>query len=334
MRTRNVVLIVPDGVRWQELFGGAERALIGRAGGVSDTTAILREFWRDTPDERRKALFPFLWGTIATQGQVIGDPAHGSTAVVTNGLKFSYPGYNEMLSGAPDPKIRSNSFGPNPNRTVFEWLASRPGFEGKVSAFATWGAFRDIFNIDRAKVTVRAGWGDPFPQPANERQRTINDLHRQTTRLWPDNTLDVHTHLAAMEHIRSDKPRVLFIGYGETDEWQHAGRYDLMLMAAKQMDGFIAELWNAMQSMPEYRGTTTFIVTTDHGRGDGATGWKNHGEDVVGAERIWMAIIGPDTPAGVFRGQVTQSQVAATLAALLGEDWVRASPGAAKRIGG
>jgi len=89
-RTRNVVLIVTDGLRWQEVFSGAERALIGPAGGVGDTTTLLKEFWRESPEERRKALLPFFWSTIATEGQIFGNPAKGSAGTVTNGLKFSY----------------------------------------------------------------------------------------------------------------------------------------------------------------------------------------------------------------------------------------------------
>jgi hypothetical protein len=79
-----------------------------------------------------------------------------------------------------------------------------------------------------------------------------------------------------------------------------------------------------MQSMEQYRGTTTFIITTDHGRGSGPTDWKNHGEKIEGAENMWMAFLGPDTPPLGERkncAPVTQSQVAATLAALLGEDY-------------
>jgi hypothetical protein len=331
------VLIVPDGVRWQEVFTGAERALIGPAGNVNDTTTLLREFWRESPAERRLALMPFLWGTIAREGLIVGDPATGARAEVTNGLKFSYPGYNEMLAGAPDPRIRSNSYGPNPNRTVFAWLASREGYQDRVAAFATWGVFTDIFDARRSGVTVRAGWRAPFPEPRGDRQALINELHRTTTRLWPDNTFDVLTHQAVLEYVRTAKPRVLFIGYGETDEWAHAGRYDLTLRATRQVDAFVAELWGTMQAMPEYRDATTFLITTDHGRGDGADGWKRHGENVAGAEAIWLAMLGPDTPAiqgGLGVGRVTQSQVAATLAALLGENWPGANPGAASAIRG
>jgi hypothetical protein len=335
-RTRNVVLIVTDGLRWQEVFGGAERALIGPAGGVGDTTTILKEFWRESPDERRKALLPFLWNTIAKEGQILGNPARGSRGTVTNGLKFSYPGYNEMILGAADRRINSNSYGPNPNITVFEWLNTKPAYRGKVAALATWGAFRDIFNAARSGVDVRAGWEPPFAAPRGERQAIINDLYRTTTRLWADNAFDVLTHQTLLEYVRTSSPRVVFVGYGETDEWAHAGRYDLTLRTAKQVDAFIAELWQVMESMPAYRGTTTFIITTDHGRGDGPVNWKRHGEDVDGAEGIWMAIIGPDTPPlGEQANQpFTQAQIASTIARLLGEDWRAANASAAVEVTG
>lgn len=335
-RTRNVVLIVTDGLRWQEVFNGAERALIGPAGGVGDTTTLLREFWRESAEERRAALLPFLWTIIAKEGQIFGNPARQSTGTVTNGLKFSYPGYNEMILGAADPRINSNSYGPNPNITVFEWLNGKAAYKGKVAVLATWGAFRDIFNADRSGVDVRAGWTAPFPSPRGERQTLINELFRTSTRLWADNAFDMLTHQALLEYVRTASPRVLFVGYGETDEWAHVGRYDLTLRSARQVDAFIAELWALMQSMPAYRGTTTFIITTDHGRGDGPVDWKRHGEDVVGAEAIWMAVLGPDTRAvgDVLNTSFTQAQIATTLAALLGEDWRSAKPGAASVVTG
>jgi bisphosphoglycerate-independent phosphoglycerate mutase (AlkP superfamily) len=128
---------------------------------------------------------------------------------------------------------------------------------------------------------------------------------------------------------------VLFVGYGETDEWAHMGRYDEVLRSLHSVDAFIGELWRTMQSMPQYRGTTTFIITTDHGRGSGPTAWRDHGRDVPGAEQIWIAVLGPDTPPLGARShveRVTQSQIASTLAALLGENWRAMMPAAAPPI--
>jgi hypothetical protein len=63
--------------------------------------------------------------------------------------------------------------------------------------------------------------------------------------------------------------------------------------------------------------------------------WKDHGATTDGSEGIWMAVLGPDTPAWGERAQVepvTLSQVAATLGALLGHDYQAAFPKAGAPI--
>ena len=339
-RSENVVLIVTDGLRWQELFRGAERRLISRSpGGVSDTTALLRDFWREDVAERRRALFPFLWGTVATQGALLGDQDHGSVARITNRFRFSYPGYNELFTGWYDERIDSNEYPPNPNVTVFEWLSRQRGFEGKVAAIATWDAFTRILNTERSGIRVMDGWREPFTaqEARDPRRAAVNELYRTSVKYWPGNTFDAPMQLAAKEYIRLHKPRVLFIGYGETDEWAHAGRYDLLLRSAHQVDAFVADLWTMMQQMRQYRGRTTFIITTDHGRGGGESDWRSHGERVEGAQDIWVAMIGPGTPAlGPISPSAvaTQAQVAATIAGALGleEVYRTASPRAAASL--
>ncbi len=162
-KTRNVILVVSDGLRWQEVFRGAEEDLLNKEhGGVQDVESLKRDFWRESPDARREALMPFLWSAVKRGGRLYGDRDRGGQAAVTNGLKFSYPGYNEMLTGAPDPRIDKNAYGPNPNVTVFEWLNGLPAFRGRVAAFGSWENYGAIFNRDRAKFPIQSGW-DPLP---------------------------------------------------------------------------------------------------------------------------------------------------------------------------
>jgi hypothetical protein len=334
--TENVVLIVTDGLRWQELYRGADTALIDEEHGqVEDTAALRRDFAIGSPVENRRALLPFLWDSVARNGQLYGNRDLGSAAEVTNGLKFSYPGYNEMLTGRADPRIDKNSYGPNPNVTVFEWLGHQPGFEGRVAAFGSWDVFAEIFNRKRAGIHVHAAWETPFPGAATPESRLLNRLYATTTRIWDGMTYDAYMQAVVEEYFAHHQPKVLYLGFGETDEWAHRGRYDLYLRAAHQVDQFIADLWRALQGMPAYAGKTTFIITTDHGRGSGPEKWRDHGRDVEGAEYIWVAVLGPDTAPRGERSKtaaVTQAQVAATVAALLGFDWPAASPGAAGAI--
>jgi arylsulfatase A-like enzyme len=139
---------------------------------------------------------------------------------------------------------------------------------------------------------------------------------------------------AALEALRTSQPRVLYLMLGEGDEWAHEERYDLYLDAAHRADRFIKRVWDTLQSLPAYAGKTTLLVTTDHGRGATTKDWNDHGKDVPAAENTWFAALGPSVPAlGVRRDvTITTSQLAATIAALLGEDFAAAAPKAAKPL--
>ena len=333
LKTRAVVLIVLDGFRWQEVFDGPEHDLMdAKHGGAQDAAQLRKDFWRDTPEEGRAALLPFLWTVVAKQGQIYGNRRKGSVAQVTNGFKFSYPGYNEMATGYPDPRINSNEFGPNPNATVFEWLNNLPEFRNQVAIFGTWDTFNDIFRAKQSGLVVRAGWTLPWTEPLTPREQLLKKLYETSTRVEDDDAPDSFTHEDLLDYLQTHSPRVLFVGYGETDDWAHAGKYDLVLQAAHEDDQRIAELWNTMQAKPEYHDQVTFIITCDHGRGSGLKLWRDHDKNIAGAENIWIAAIGPDTPASGEMAnvpRVTQSQIAATIAQLLGQDYRSAVPQAA-----
>jgi hypothetical protein len=128
---RNVFIITIDGLRWQEIFTGADTAMMNRDdGGVNDNAVVgLREeFGGDTASARREKLMPFFWQTIAARGQVFGNRALNSTVQVANAEKISYPGYSELLTGAREsahhveyahPKSRGNGAGMDPRSAGF-----------------------------------------------------------------------------------------------------------------------------------------------------------------------------------------------------------------------
>jgi hypothetical protein len=323
-KTHNVIFVMTDGLRWQEIFQGADAALINKEhGSVSDPEELKKLYWRETPAERREALMPFLWQTIGRYGQVYGNRELGSDVYVTNGHNFSYPGYNETLSGFPDPRIDSNDKVPNPNVTVLEWLNRKPDYSGRVAAFGAWDVISAIVNPGRSGLLANAGYDPLLAPPITPEIELINRL-KADTHTWGDEAFDSFTFHTAMAYLKLHQPRVLYVSFGETDDWAHAGNYELYLNAAHRVDQFLRELWQTVQSMPEYRGTTTLIFSPDHGRGEAPEGWKSHGEKIPDSKYIWMAFLGPDTPALGERAHtapVTQSQIAATLAALLGEDY-------------
>ena len=334
-RTEHVFLITLDGLRWEEVFTGAEAALIGPDGGVANTNSLAREFWRDDPGARREALMPFVWQVMAREGQLLGNRQAGSRVRVTNGKNFTYPGFNEILTGFADPRIDSNAKRANPNVTVLEWLNQREGFQGKVAAFPNWDTFPYILNAERAKIPVWTGYPEDLKNPRNPILPEVRKMFADITPLWDGMNFDFFFHHAVMDYVEEKQPSVVWIAFSETDEWAHEGRYDLYLRAANRIDGYVRELWEKLQSMPHYRGKTAFILTTDHGRGSGPAEWRNHGAAVKGAEDIWIAALGPDIPAKGSREHIPdygQNQIAATIAAWLGEDYAGAVPRAGQPI--
>lgn len=330
----NVVLITYDGLRWQEVFGGADERRVAPDGKDNKESAVLRRHYgASTPEQRREKLLPFMWNEIAKNGQIYGDADSGSPARVTNGHNFSYPGYNEILTGIGDPKVDSNAKRNNWNVSVLEWLNKRPEFKGKVAAFTSWDVFPFILNVERSGLPVNSGWTAFTEAKDAKRLALINQVQEDTPHYWDGVRFDAFTYQGAAEYIAKKKPRVLFISFGETDDWAHENRYKEYLDSAHRTDDFIRRIWELLQSIPQYRGKTTLLLTTDHGRGDLAD-WTSHGDEIPGSDRIWAAALGAGVPAkGVVKNSpMTQSQMAATVGALLGLDWCAASPLSAKPL--
>ena len=321
VKTENVILITLDGLRWQEVYGGADKTLIGNKKFVNDSAGLTKKFWKEMAAERRRALMPFFWNTLASQGQLYGNRELQNKVNVTNQMWFSYPGYNEILTGAPDDqRITSNNKINNPNMTVLEAVNKDKRFAGKVAAFTSWDVFPYIINTERSGVPVSSG----IVKQENSRTETesmINELMYEIPNPLGDVRLDAFTFYYAMEYLKKNRPRLLYIGFDETDDFAHGGKYDLYLEAAHYTDRLIAKLWQWVQSDSQYKDKTTMIITTDHGRGfHNEEAWKHHGIKVPNADQIWIAVIGPDTPAmGEVskEGQLYQNQVAQTIARLM-----------------
>jgi hypothetical protein len=323
LRTRHVFLVISDGYRWQEVFTGVEEGLISRETGVVvDTNALRQKFWRPTPEARREELMPFFWTEIAKRGQILGNRNKGSIVDITNGKNFSYPGYNEILTGYGDPRVKSNAKILNPTATVFEWIERQPGFGGRVGVVGTWDVFPFIFNCERSKLPIWPAWKNSFATEIKVPE-LVQELAADTPWLGHDIIFDSFAIQVARDYIHREKPRLCFIGFGETDEFAHHGMYDAYLEAGHRVDRFVRELWEYAQATDGYRDATTIIVTADHGRGSGPVNWRSHGEDIPESKGDWMAVLGPDTPALGERSNHhnTQTQIAATIASLLGLDY-------------
>jgi hypothetical protein len=336
--TQNIILITLDGVRTEEMFGGADLQILKAIakGTPVEQTALHQRYWADTPEERRAKLMPFFWGTwMAQHGSIIGNREKGSEMRLRNRHRFSYPGYSELLTGhARDDVIKSNDKRQNPFPTVLEFLREELFLsKAQVAALCSWDVFDYIVESKPGTITVNSGFS-PYADPSPEIQ-ALNTLQLETRTPWDNVRHDAYTFRFAMAHLQKHRPRVLYLALGETDDWAHDKRYDRVLQTLELTDGYLRDLWKFLQSHDQYRDRTTILITTDHGRGTNEFSWPNHGAQIEGAQYIWLAVVSPDI---ARRGEwentdtVFLDQVAATLCRFLGVDFSKHNPNAGQAI--
>lgn len=345
-----VVLVTLDGVRWQEVFNGADKNLINNKDFVKQPAQLKRQFWDANSQKRQQLLMPFLTQTLARQGVIIGDRNKGSMMSVSNPWYFSYPGYNEILTGEVDESINSNDKVFNPNKTILERLDAQPEFKNSTALFGSWDVFPYIVNTKRSSVYVNAGFM-PIAEDLFADAPLLNALQTEIPSPWHNVRLDSFTYRFAKAYMLAKQPKLLVISLGETDDFAHDGHYDAYLKSAKQSDAFLKDLWQTIQSTAGYKNNTTLIVTTDHGRGSNANDWQHHSskralaksqqrkkafpEGIIGSEHIWLAAIGPTIKGnGLIKtdNELKQAQIAATVLKALGQNPDTINPNMAPAI--
>lgn len=253
----------------------------------------------------------------------------GTALTAQTRIGFRTQGYSELLVGFVDKRVRSNDTIVNPNVSVLEFISVHQEFKDSVAVFSTWNAMPYIVRASHNGISTNCEKSFAEGDHLTDREIQLNELQRYIKNPH-GSRYDAFTFLYATEYLKRRKPRVLFISLDETDEHAHGGRYDQYLRSAHKTDDMIAQLWNWVQSDSRYRDKTTLIITTDHGRGKRSKhAWKNHGRLSAGSSQMWFAVIGPDTPA---RGEIKtsaqyfQKQIAKTLAAFLGLEYVNEQP--------
>ena len=342
----NIFLVTLDGLRWQEVFRGLDESLATNGDYTERSETIIARYGASNTEDNAAALMPFLHNRVFRDGTVVGNRDRNSCARVSNSWYFSYPGYNEILTGVVDESIDSNAKIPNANKTFLELLNDTGRYRDQVAAFGSWDVFPYIFNVERSGLHLNAAQNaDPAE---NEFEVFLNRLQDDIPSPWGNVRLDAFTHHYALSHIRNHHPRIVYIGYGETDDFAHDGQYDQYVMAAHRNDRFIEELWELISSDDFYKDNTILFITVDHGRGEEPEEtWRHHAskksvsrsmqslaryeEGIVGSDAVWMAAIGPGVPAsglvGTGDGCLTSDRIAATLLQLLGEDYKLFNPG-------
>ena len=319
-----LVIITYDGLRWQEVYGGADEALVGYPDYVADVDTLKARYWRETPEERREALLPFVWSYVPEHGYMIGNRDKDSRMQVSNTKNYSYPGYSEMFCGwADDERVSSNDPVPNPNTSVLEVVNRDPRYQGKTMMYASWESIRFAINNDRGGFPGSAGHEPAYTDTDVARMMQDIDAGIADGGFEESERLDCVTYGMAMETLKKEHPKVYYVGFGDTDEYAHSGRYDHYLESAHWTDLYIRRIVEYCESDPFYQGKTTYLLLCDHGRGNGSA-FRGHGESVRGSNETWFMAFGKGIPVlgeTSGNGLFYNKQLAATIADILGVDF-------------
>jgi Type I phosphodiesterase / nucleotide pyrophosphatase len=300
---QKLVIVTIDGYRWQEIFKGADNAILENPTYVTNIP-IAQYLFADTSVKiRRNKLTPFISNYCSANGVLIGNRTEHSFASVKNPYKISYPGYAEIFTGKVDFGIYKNKKKINHNDNFLHQISLKPNYKNSVAAFVSWETLPYIFNADQFNIpynTIDINFNETVSSSLPNTFQCVDNRAGSTH-------FDALTFLMAKSYLQSKHPKVLYIGFGECDTRAHEKMYDQYLMAAQNIDKYIAELWYSLQSDAYYKDKTTLIITTDHGRGSGANNWYKHDMLTPGSGQTWMAILGPNTNSDYVKQLLSKS---------------------------
>ncbi|MGG9961808.1 alkaline phosphatase family protein [Ferruginibacter sp. SUN106] len=328
-KSPNVFIITTDGFRSQEIFNGADSIILSNPLYVKDTALLKQLFWDSNVDERRRMLMPFIWKTLAKQGSIYGNRDFDNKVLVSNPYRFSYAGYNEIFTGYADPAVIANRKKWNRNDNVLQFLNEQEMYKNKVAAFASWNLFDYIFNKPGSDFYLNSGYRNIEHDSLTATEILANGIQEQSVNNAAPTRNDMLTFVTAKEYIQTKHPKVVYISFGETDEYAHSGKYDEYLQSAHMFDEYLAQLWYLVNKDPFYRNNTSFIITTDHGRGQKSNTWVRHDMFTAGSKNTWLMTLGRQFE---NKGEVKtddaiySEQIAQTIAHLLGYDFIANHP--------
>jgi hypothetical protein len=178
---------------------------------------------------------------------------------------------------------------------------------------------------------LRDNYEEPFYTPelaGNEMQlRQLDDILRLSVSEFTQRALtlsspDELSVYIARQLMRQLAPSVLWITLHDIDI-AHSGAYSLYIDGIRRSDRLCVELWNTIQTEPEYKDNTTMFILPDFGRDSdtdaGGNGFQHHRTGDALSRTTWLMALGPGVRQGVAVDRPVESlDLVPTLGALLG----------------
>jgi hypothetical protein len=277
-----IVLLAIDGVRWQDVFRGVDPELAAEHGlGERELLAA-------------RTLLPNLHALMRS-GTALGAPGT-APGIAASGPNFmSVPGYMEMLSGRTDTGCTHNGCDPVSFPTLADDFAVQTGVSAlDVAVIASWDGLERAAARDTSRITLSVGRSRGATRGNLRFDLQSSALLDAGSEAGPfpgfgDFRRDRETAALGLHYLRAKKPRFLFLGLGETDEYAHRNDYRGYLHALVQSDRIVGEVAAALAELENDGRRTTLFVTTDHGR---SAGFSGHGESAPESADVWLVASG------------------------------------------
>ena len=148
---------------------------------------------------------------------------------------------------------------------------------------------------------------------------SVDDFKAHARNLSSPDELSVYVVRQLMRQLA---PSLLWVTMHDIDI-AHAGAFSLYIEGIRRTDRLSAELWNVIQSEPEYRGKTTLFILPDFGRDadddSGGNGFQHHRTGDALSRTTWMMALGAGIREGVVFDQPVETiDLVPTLASLMG----------------
>jgi hypothetical protein len=274
-----VILVVLDGARWQEVFVGADPQLSAAAA---------------VPAVSADALMPRLHALVADRGSALGAPGQGPPIAASGPNFVSLPGYTEIFTGRRQHDCADNDCAPARLRTVMDQARALWPRPSDVAVIASWEKIDRAASVDPASLVVSTGRDHTFHEDslrddAATRAALEQGAHAEAFPGHGDFRPDRYTAALALSYLEAKRPRLMFLGLGEPDEYAHHGDYAGYLASLRAADATLGEIFAVLGRMGARGEHTTVIVTADHGRG---RDYRVHGRAFPESGRVWLVAAG------------------------------------------
>jgi hypothetical protein len=279
----HVVVVALDGVRWQDVFEGVDPEL-ARHHGVPAAEVV-----------PASALIPELYRLAETRGAMMGAPDQGEPISASGPNFVSLPGYMEMLTGRSPSLFRDNDCPQIPEPTLLDELVALPGIESaQISAVASWEGIEKAASIDPGRIAISVGRTSGKTRSLFAGDADGARLLKAGEQAGPspghgDFRRDQATSDLALHYLRTKRPRFMFLGLGETDEFGHRRDYRNYLRALQAADRTIGQVARVLEEFERAGQKTLLLVTTDHGR---SHDFETHGAHAPESARVWLFAAG------------------------------------------